>query len=164
VCMNIYICTHKQVMLTRGKIELSEAMKSTFAKTTVHEMSMAGDFIKQNDVIRLRSRIPCAGSGLFACTNIPKNAIIGEYTGKLVDASDCKPEWSMHTSKGHMIDASTSRRTCMVRFINETSPLLCNCISREMYGDGRVFIVAKCPISAGSELYYYYGSDYPRKW
>ena len=112
------------------------------------------------------SRIHGAGLGLFATEPIPGNRVIGEYTGTIRKYDECNLSWSMHTSKGpdFMIDASTSRRSCPVRFINDTPPPLANCIMRELYADGRVFIVSKKAIPAGAELLYFYGHAYNRKW
>ena len=70
----------------------------------------------------------------------------------------------MNTSCGHVIDASTSRRTCVVRFVNHNTLLLVNCITRELYADGRVFVIANRSIPANKELFLHYGNNYPYHW
>jgi hypothetical protein len=130
---------------------------------SVHEIYMGDEFISGGSIRRAPSLLAHAGMGVFANERLRKHAIVGEYTGRIVPDADCNPEWSMKTSRGpdYMIDASTSRRTCMVRFINSALPLAANCIVREMYADGRVFIVTKRSIPMDAELLYYYGPDYP---
>jgi hypothetical protein len=133
------------------------------ARQTVHEMYMAPDFIPQTSIRKGLSTVPRAGMGIFSNERLRKHAVVGEYTGRICKQADCNKEWSMFSSRGpdFMIDASTSRRTCMVRFINCASPNLANCIHRELYADGRVFIVTKHSIPADSELFFYYGGAYP---
>ena len=157
-------------MRTRRDVSKKFAKQSVhdaWTDTSIHELCMPLNFIDASDVVRFPSTLGVeAGYGVKAVNHIKQDHVIGEYIGKIVKASDSDPQWSMINSRGpdFMIDASTSRRTCTVRFINDAPPLLANCIGRELYADGRVFIVAKCPIAAESELFYYYGPDYPRKW
>jgi SET domain-containing protein len=134
-------------------------------RVTIHELCLQTHQITPSDVEVGKSTIRGAGKGLFSTVRIRKNAVIGEYTGTIVKwEHEFDEYWSMHTSRGHMIDASTSRRTCVVRFVNHNTGLLANCITRELYADGRVFLVAKRSIPAGKELFFNYGCDYPYHW
>ena len=134
-------------------------------QTSIHECCMRTGWTTASGIEVGRSTIRGAGRGLFSTIRIPKAAVIGEYTGRVTSQEDTyNPYWSMNTSRGHMIDASTSRRTCVVRLINHSTILLANCITRELYADGRVFLVAKRSIPAGSELFLNYGCNYPYHW
>jgi hypothetical protein len=139
-----------------------------FAKyCNIHEASLHQPVpIPAGSIVVRHSLIPGAGLGAYSTEHIPGNRMLGEYTGMIRMAATCDPVWAMQTSRGpdFMIDASTSRRTCLVRFINDAPPARANCISRELYADGRVFIISKAAIPPGVELLYYYGPDYDRTW
>jgi hypothetical protein len=140
----------------------------TFATScNVHEASLHQPLpIAAGAIVVRDSRILGARLGVFSTQHISGNRVIGEYTGTIRKAALCDPSWAMYTSRGldFMIDASTSRRTCLVRFINDAPPARANCISRELYADGRVFLISKAAIPPGVELLYDYGPDYNRTW
>jgi hypothetical protein len=139
----------------------------TFAKhANVHQDGLqAYPTLAHSGAVEVRAS-ETHGLGLHSTEPIPGRTVIGEYTGTIRTYADCDISWSMHTSKGldFMIDASTSRRSCPVRFINDAEPALANCFCRELYANGRVFIISKMAIPARTELLFYYGPEYDRTW
>ncbi len=102
------------------------------------------------------------GKGVFATAQIPKGAMIIEYTGQRIDWETAlarhphDPAQPNHTfyfslDGGDVIDANV--RGNAARWINHSCTP--NCEAREQ--DGRVFIHAKRAIPAGDELFYDYG-------
>jgi len=109
-----------------------------------------GDF----ELVVKRSK---TGLGLFAESEIPKNACIIEYTGVQIskeqeEKSRSKYLFEIHARK--TIDGAPRWNTA--RYINHS----CRANCEPNIHKGRVFIHAKRKIKPGEELNYHYGKNY----
>ncbi|MCH9704170.1 MAG: SET domain-containing protein-lysine N-methyltransferase [Chlamydiae bacterium] len=102
--------------------------------------------------------------GLFAAADIPKGAVIGHYSGKLMrmsavnTASDYIFSFSEAPYRNWAIDGEKIGN--YMRFINHSSKI--NIEPVELYYGGlpRIVFVAKRKIKKGEQLYYSYGPEY----
>lgn len=123
------------------------------------------------------SLIPNAGSGVFALQTIPKNTVLGEYSGKIVTyADDFDFTYAFGVGKNKVvigdtilayindiIDFRPLNRKETRNFDNHILPeydLKYNCdwkINRKLQ---KVYVITTKPIKLGDELYINYGNDY----
>ena len=101
-----------------------------------------------------------AGLGLFARKHIPKNRIIDEYLGEILLTLPTSNEYVYQTS-AYYIDASKTK--CAMKFINHQQGKQANVIGRELFMDGRLFIISSKAIHAGQELFLNYGQEFEWK-
>jgi len=102
-----------------------------------------------------------AGLGLFAGENIPKNACVIEYVGKVLAKGE------EYTSRSRYLFEINSRKTIdgamrsnTARYINHSCKPNCE---PEIY-KSRVFIFSKRTIKKGEELCYDYGIEYAKEY
>lgn len=119
--------------------------------------------IKKRNVIRtpygyaLSVRRSTTGKGLFAEEDIPKGVRIIEYTGRVLDekeAGEGRGKYFFAVSATKMIDGNTPSN--LARYINHSCVPNCEATGPR----GKVFIVSRKPITAGTELAYDYGKEY----
>jgi len=113
------------------------------------------------------STIPQSGKGLFVTVDVPKGAIITEYTGRRVTWADVEDDadnpYLYHIDDENVIDASNDLKS-FGRYANDAAgftrvPGLKNNAEYEEV-ENRVFIKAKTHITAGSEVFVAYGKGY----
>lgn len=115
------------------------------------------------------SKIPGAGKGLFADGFLKKGSVLGRYEGTLHRGDFSDNPYSFETDDGIIILPSEE---CIFRYINDLVHLEASKRAGELrYHQGRynvdweekfghVFIITKCDIHPGDELYIDYGEDY----
>jgi SET domain-containing protein len=106
------------------------------------------------DVVVRRSY---AGLGLFAEEEIPKGAVIIEYTGRTLKPGEedkSRSKYLFEVGKTKTIDGQSRSNTA--RYINHS----CRPNCEPSIARGRVFIKARRKIKVGEELHYDYGKDY----
>ena len=97
------------------------------------------------------------GKGVFACEDIPKDACIVEYTGRVVSAKEKENDrgrYNFWVSATKMVNGNV--RSNRARYINHSCRPNCTAEGPR----GRVFILARRRIKAGEELTYNYGKEY----
>lgn len=121
-------------------------------------------------VIIKPSRIPRAGRGAYAAENIEKDVVLGEYKGVLTqrpnkdDPYACLPYkhngYLFYLNETTMIDAADPSRSNWTRYINcaRTADEL-NLKSVQI--ENRIFFITTRAISAGEELLFDYGPEFP---
>ena len=102
------------------------------------------------------------GRGLFARNGgIRAKRVVGIYEGVPVSEAAAAQGYDMRyvcmTSRG-MIDAKPL--SCNMKYINHAKGSLSNVITRELYADGRIFVITARRIRAEEELLLDYGVDY----
>lgn len=111
------------------------------------------------------SKIKEAGLGVFTNEIIPKNTIIDEYKGELVEISEYKFNPYMYSLKDNqskiIIDASKLPR-CYMGMLNDSinSKFKNNCEFEPDIENKKVYIVSTRDIQAGEELFIGYGYNY----
>lgn len=101
-----------------------------------------------------------AGLGLFAGENIPKNACIIEYVGRVIKGKEEYTSRSKYLFEVHSRMTIDGRaRSNTARYINHS----CRPNAEPETKKRRVFIFAKRPIKAGEEIVYDYGTEYWKK-
>ncbi len=113
------------------------------------------------------STIPQSGKGLFTAIDVPKGTVITEYIGRRATWADVEDDadnpYIYFIDEQNVIDASKDLKS-LGRYANDAAgltrvPGLKN--NAEYYEeDNRVYIKAKAPIPAGSEIFVSYGKDY----
>lgn len=113
------------------------------------------------------STIPQSGKGLFTAIDVPKGTVITEYIGRRATWADVEDDadnpYIYFIDEQNVIDASNDLKS-LGRYANDAAgltrvPGLKN--NAEYYEeDNRVYIKAKAPIPAGSEIFVSYGKDY----
>ncbi|HMR83015.1 MAG TPA: SET domain-containing protein [Niabella sp.] len=113
------------------------------------------------------STIPQSGKGLFVAVDVPRGAMITEYVGRRATWADVEDDadnpYIYYIDDDNVIDASNDLKS-FGRYANDAAgltrvPGLKNNAEYEEEGH-RVFIKAKAPIAAGSEVFVAYGKDY----
>lgn len=115
-----------------------------------------------------RSKIPCAGKGLFTKQFIEKGTRIVEYKGRITTWKNVLGGkhfngYVYFVNRNHVIDAMR-RKTAIARYANDakghnkTKGVLNN--SEFVVETKRVFIYAKKDIFKGEEILVSYGNDY----
>ena len=98
-----------------------------------------------------------AGLGLFAGEDIPKNACIIEYVGRVIKGEEEYTSRSKYLFEVHSRMTIDGRdRSNTARYINHS----CKPNSEPETKKQRVFIFAKRLIKAGEEITYDYGKEY----
>lgn len=98
-----------------------------------------------------------AGLGLFAGQDIPKNACIIEYVGRVIKGEEEYTSRSKYLFEVHSRMTIDGRaRTNTARYINHS----CRPNAEPETKNRRVFIFAKRPIKNGEEIVYDYGKEY----
>jgi len=97
------------------------------------------------------------GLGLFAGEDIPKNACIIEYVGRVIKGEEEYTSTSKYLYEVHSRKTIDGRaRTNIARYANHS----CRPNAVDEVRKGRVFIMSKRDIKAGEEICYDYGKDY----
>jgi SET domain-containing protein len=134
------------------------------------------------------SKIPNAGLGIFAKTNIKAGTFLGNYMGKIIEEADKVPlsEYIYHStrySKNFWIDATEletsnfarflncsssnqkdKENVLIVRYIDETkSSVYTTKTGRQIDIQGYIFMYAGRDIAEGEEMLYNYGEKYRKK-
>ena len=115
-------------------------------------------------------KLPCMrkrmkiGVGLFAKTEIPKGAFIGEYTGAIKRLSEEDPDsqYKMQPkNREFTVDARDPTQSSFVRYTNHP---LCFADQNAMFKTirGRVYLVAIKDIGRGDEILAFYSKSYHR--
>jgi uncharacterized protein len=105
----------------------------------------------------LKVKRSSAGLGLFAASEIPRNACIIEYVGRELtkeEAENSKSKYLFEISSRRTIDGT--ERKNIARYINHA----CKPNAEAEIHRGRVFIFALRKIQPGEELTYNYGKEY----
>ena len=108
---------------------------------------------------------------MFANRRIPPNAVLAEYRGRLRsvayrgDKTYCaySSRWfrgEVGWEKGCYIDASTNR--CLARYTNHCykTEVGNNAMLREIYADGRLYLISSRTIHTDVEVLIDYGKEY----
>ncbi|MCH5716735.1 SET domain-containing protein [Niabella hibiscisoli] len=113
------------------------------------------------------STIPQSGKGLFTAVDVAKGTVITEYIGRRATWAEVEDDadnpYIYFIDEQNIIDASKDLKS-LGRYANDAAGLtrvtgLKN--NAEYYEeDNRVYIKAKTPIPAGSEIFVSYGRDY----
>jgi len=111
------------------------------------------------------STVPSAGLGLFARQDFGAGAVICEYRGERLTAEqfvarypDDDARYAFSTTDGYL-DAAGVSHSSAARYVNAVGPNGTPNL-RAVEHEGRVFMVAALPVSAGEELFFDYGSTY----
>ena len=134
------------------------------------------------------SKIPNAGLGIFARTNIKAGTFLGNYMGEIIEEAEKVPlsEYIYHSNKynnNFWIDASDLNKSnfarflncsssnepekenvIIVRYIDETKPSVFTTTNgRQIDIQGYIFMYAGRDIAEGEEMLYNYGEKYRKK-
>jgi SET domain-containing protein len=117
---------------------------------TARRVYIPGDFI-------LKSKRSFAGIGLFAGSDIPKNACVIEYVGRELEKGEDETSKSKYLFKIHSRKTIDGKpRINKAGYINHSHKPNCEPIIHK----NRIFIFAKRSIKIGEELTYDYGKEY----
>lgn len=122
----------------------------TSSKKSVRKLFQPGKYM-------VKVKKSSAGLGLFAAQDIPKNACIIEYVGKVIKGREEYTSRSKYLFEVHTrmtIDGQARSNTA--RYINHS----CKANAEPETKDRRVFIFAKKFIKSGEEICYDYGKEY----
>lgn len=120
--------------------------------------------LKQHEGLRItKSQLPGAGKGLYTYKDIPKGAIIAQYTGDVVVSHDHEfaNPYSLQIKERPptYIDASKTN-TGEARFANDARSKSNNAILVYNKRTKQSFLRAKRDIEAGEEVFTSYGDDF----
>lgn len=97
------------------------------------------------------------GLGLYTKEDIPKDACVIEYTGRVISKEEemkSRSRYLFTVTKNKTIDGSMRENTA--RYINHS----CKPNSEAVIHKGRVYIFSIKPIKAGDAITYDYGKEY----
>lgn len=105
------------------------------------------------------SKILGAGLGVYTLETIPKDAVIGEYLGRVTSTRIKDHDYTVYVNKRCSIDAKEFPR-CYMAMINDAhgTSFVNNCSLRKV--GCRVYVIALTEILPDQELYVSYGSGY----
>jgi hypothetical protein len=121
--------------------------------------------INKKNLLVKRSRLPCAGKGLFTKVYLPKGARIAEYKGRMITWKEFNADnpFIYSINRKHVIDARPYKKT-LARYANDARGLysLKGVRNNSKYvEDGfKVFIEATKDIKRGEEILVDYGKEY----
>ena len=109
---------------------------------------------------------PGKGRGVFALRDIPDEAVVARYAGRLYaqaafdaaeSAGETSGDYALELAPGWIIDGEDPERSSWARYINHSMRRR-NCFA--LSGPGFIYLRATKDIPKGGELFFEYGDDY----
>ncbi len=106
---------------------------------------------------RIEVKKSVAGLGLFASEDMPKGACIVEYVGRTISPEEEYTNTGKYLFEVHARKTIDGRaRSNVARYVNHS----CRPNAEIEIRKGRVFVMSRKKIPAGSEIFYDYGKEY----